>query len=161
MIPDPYENQAEALGPPLIGALLRVPWEIVNERMLAGLHRRGYDDVVPAHLGVMQYPGPENMRPSDLAARIGMTRQALNYLLGQMEERGYLERVPERDPRFKRIHLTDRGVALGEAMRDIVREVEEEWIRQLGPDRYATLRDALSALNEVGSEGEMRAALSE
>lgn len=159
MIPRPYENQAEALGPPLIGALLRVPWEIVNERMLAGLHERGYDNVVPAHLGVMQYPGPENMRPSDLAARTGMTRQALNYLLGQMEQRGYLDRVEEEDPRFKRIHLTDRGVALGEAMREIVREVEEEWIARLGPERFATLRDALTVLNQPGPGSEPRAAL--
>ncbi len=158
MIPDPYENQAEALGPPLIGALLRVPWEIVNERLLAGLHQRGYDDVIPAHLGVMQYPGPQNMRPSDLADRIGMTRQALNYLLGQMEQRGYLDRVEEDDPRFKRIHLTDRGVALGEAMREIVREVEEEWMEQLGSERYRALRDALTALNDRCSRAEIGSA---
>jgi DNA-binding MarR family transcriptional regulator len=147
LIPKPYENEEDALGPPLIGALLRVPWEFVNERMLTGLRERGYEDVVPAHLSVMQYPGPENMRPSDLAARLGMTRQALNYLLGQMEQRGYLDRVEEKDPRFKRIRLTTRGVALGEAMRQIVREVEAEWTEQLGPKRYAALRDALTALD--------------
>jgi DNA-binding MarR family transcriptional regulator len=151
LIPLPYENQASALGPPLIGALLRVPWEAVNERMLAGLHDRGFDDLVPAHLSVMQYPGPDNMRPSDLAARTGMTRQALNYLLGQMEQRGYIERVEEDDPRFKRIHLTARGVAMGEAMREAVREVEAEWIERLGAERYGTLRDLLTALNEPES----------
>ena len=149
MIPGSYENQSKALGPPLIGALLRHPWETVNERMLAGLHERGYADLVPAHLSVMQYPGPEGMRPSGLAARTGMTRQALNYLLGQMEQRGYLERVPEEDPRFKRIHLTSRGVAMGEAMREIVGEVEAGWVERLGAERYAVLRDLLTDLNQL------------
>ena len=32
------------------------------------------------------------MRPSELYARTGMTKQALNYLLGQMEALGYLTR---------------------------------------------------------------------
>src|SRR3954467_737364 len=78
--------------PPLIGALLRVPWEVVRERMLSGLHARGFTDLTTAHLDVLQYPGPDKVRPSDLAARIGMTKQALNYLLGQMEQAGYLQR---------------------------------------------------------------------
>jgi len=146
-----YENQATALGPPLIGALLRGPWETVNARMLAGLHERGYDDLIPAHLTVMQYPGPHDMRPSDLAARTRMTRQALNYLLGQMEERGYIERVPEEDPRFKRVQVTARGVELGQAMREIVREVESTWIEQLGKERFAALRELLVKLNQADS----------
>ena len=31
--------------PPLIGALLRVPWETVRDRMLTGLHDRGFNDL--------------------------------------------------------------------------------------------------------------------
>jgi len=151
-MPAPYENQKAAFGRPLIGALLRGPWEIVNQRMLAGLHERGYEDVVPAYLSVMQYPGPQGMRPSDLAARSGMTRQALNYLLGQMERRGYLERVEEDDPRFKRIQLTTRGVELGTAMREIVGELEDEWTGLLGGDRFTALRDDLLVLNDPSAD---------
>lgn len=143
---DPVSNPA-ALGPPLIGALLRAPWETVNERMLAGLHQRGFEDVIPAHLNVMQYPGPQNTRPSDLADRVRMTRQALNYLLGQMEDLGYVERRPDQgDSRFKRVYLTSRGMALGHAMRDIVEELESEWKEQLGATRFAELRESLRQL---------------
>jgi len=46
----------------LIGALLRIPWEIVRERMLEGLHQRGFTDLIPADLTVLQYPGPDNLR---------------------------------------------------------------------------------------------------
>ena len=138
------ENESTALGPPLIGALLRVPWETVSERMLAGLHARGYEDLVAAHLGVLQYPGPENMRPSDLAARTRMSKQALNYLLGQMEELGYLARARDgADQRVKRVRLTPRGLAASTAMREIVLEIEAEWASRLGPGRFAELRQLL------------------
>lgn len=148
------KNQAEALGPPLIGALLRMPWEIVHQRMLAGLHERGYDDLVPAHLNVLQYPGPENMRPSDLAARIGVSRQALNYLLGQMEQLGYLTRdEDDADQRSKRIHLTQRGRAASTAMREIVLELEAEWAQRIGRRRFAQLRELLTELNAAAADG--------
>ena len=84
------------LGPPLIGVLLRRPWEIVRERMLTGLNQAGFTELIPAHLDVLQYPGPENRRPSDLAVQTQMTRQAMNYLLGQMEALGYLTRDDDR-----------------------------------------------------------------
>jgi DNA-binding MarR family transcriptional regulator len=118
--------------------------------MLAGLHQRGYSDLIAPHLSVLQYPGPEDMRPSDLAIRTRMTKQALNYLLGQMEELGYLERVEDSsDQRFKRIRLTPRGRAAGAAMREIVLEIEAEWAQKLGPRRFAELRDLLAELNDM------------
>ena len=136
-------------GAPLIGALLRMPWETVHERMLAGLHQRGYEDLIAPHLTVLQYPGPENMRPADLATRTRMTKQALNYLLGQMEELGYVQRVQDSaDQRFKRIRLTPRGRAAGAAMREIVREVEAEWSQKLGPRQFRELRKLLARLSE-------------
>ena len=139
--------QSTAPPPPLIGALLRIPWETVRERMLAGLHERGHGDLVAAHLNVLLYPGPDNLRPSELAARMGMTKQALNYLLGQLEALGYLTRAPDgADQRFKRVHLTPHGRAAGAAMREIVTEIEAEWTQQLGARRFAQLRDALAQL---------------
>src|SRR5438270_7676628 len=98
--------------PPLVGALLRMPFEVVRERMLDGLHERGFGDLVAAHLDVFQYPGPENRRPSDLARHARMSKQAMNYLLGQLERLGYLTREHDaEDQRFKRVHLTRRGRA--------------------------------------------------
>jgi DNA-binding MarR family transcriptional regulator len=134
--------------PPLIGALLRMPFETVRERMLAGLHERGFSDLIAAHLDVFQYPGPENQRPLDLAKRARMTKQALNYLLGQMERLGYLTRRADAgDQRFKRVHLTARGQAAVRAIREIVLEVEADWEQQLGPRGFAQLRDLLACLN--------------
>ena len=81
--------------------------------MLERLHEHGFDDLAPAHLIVLQYPGPDGMRPSDLAVRLGMSKQALNYLLGELERFGYIERRPDPDDmRSKRIAMTRRGDAL-------------------------------------------------
>jgi hypothetical protein len=74
---------------------------------------------VRAHLNVFRYPGPDGTRPSKLAARLRMTKQAVNYLLGELERLGYLERRPDRDDaRSKRIALTRRGRATVPVIRD-------------------------------------------
>jgi DNA-binding MarR family transcriptional regulator len=141
----PFTNSP---GPPLIGALLRVPLETVRARMLARLHEHGFTDLDPAHLILLQYPGPQGARPSDLAARLRMSKQSVNYLLGELERRGYLERRPDPDDlRSKRIELTDRGRALIPVIRGAVAELEEEWSGRLGRKRFDQLRRLLVDLN--------------
>lgn len=142
------KDTASRHGPPLIGALLRMPWETLVERMLTDLHERGFTDLGAPHLTVLQWPGPDDLRPSELATRTRMSKQALNYLLGQLERNGYLQRRDDpHDQRFKRIALTRRGQRAARAMRDIVREVEAEWQQQLGPHRFDELRTLLTDLN--------------
>jgi DNA-binding MarR family transcriptional regulator len=150
MVSSDFTEPSPDAPPPLIGALLRMPFETVRDRMLAGLHERGYTDLIAAHLNVLQYPGPENQRPSELASRTRMTRQALNYLLGQLEQLGYLSRRADgNDQRSKRIHLTSRGRAAIKAIREIVVEVEAEWEEQLGSREFTQLRELLVQLQAI------------
>ncbi len=145
-----FTNRANAshYGPPLIGALLRMSLETVRERMLERLHERGFDDLAPPHLIVLQYPGPQGLRPSDLAARLRMSKQALNYLLGELERLGYIERLPDPDDlRSRRISVTKRGDAVAAVIREAVAEVEAQWTKQLGTKRFEELRSLLVELN--------------
>jgi DNA-binding MarR family transcriptional regulator len=154
----PPVTEAPPPPPPLIGALLRVPFEAVRDRMLAGLHERGFTDLVAAHLDVFQYPGPENQRPLQLASQTRMTKQALNYLLGQLQQLGYLTREPDdNDQRSKRIRLTPKGHAAITAIREIVQDVETEWEHQLGPRKFAQLRDLLMQLYGIAASATDRA----
>jgi DNA-binding MarR family transcriptional regulator len=134
-------------GPPLIGALLRAPWEAVQSHMLRRLHENGCADFDAAYLPVFGYPGPQGARPSELAARLGMSKQALNYLLGGLERAGYLERRPHPDDaRSRRIALTPRGLGAVHVIRDAVAELEASWAQLLGPKRFAQLRTMLQEL---------------
>jgi DNA-binding MarR family transcriptional regulator len=138
-----------ALGPPLIGALLRMPVDVVRRRMLEALHERGFTDIVPAHLVLLGWPGPHGRRPSEIAAQAQMTKQAVNYLLGQLELLGYVERRPDaEDQRSRRVHLTARGRELAESMRGAVSEIEAEWRALLGDDDFDRLRTLLTRLND-------------
>jgi len=134
----------------MIGALLRTPWEAVQRRMLERLHEEGFADLDFAHLNVFQYPGPHGARPSELAARLGMTKQALNYLLGELERLQYLQRQPDPDDlRSKRVALTRRGTSAIRVIREAVAEVETAWAHQLGPERFAQFRTLLLELNKL------------
>jgi len=133
-----------------MGALLRIPWETVRRRMLERLHERGFDDLDVAHLAVFLFPGPQDAKPSELAARLRASKQSINHLLGQLERLGYLERRDDPDDlRSRRVHLTARGKAAGLLMRQTVEEVERDWEKRLGAQRFAQLRDLLRELSET------------
>lgn len=134
-------------GPPLIGALLRIPWQAVQQHMLNRLHERGFDDFDRAYLTLFRYPGPAGARPTDIAAWAGISKQALNHLLGELERRGYSRREPHpQDRRSKRVVLNPRGIAAVGVIREAVSEMEAAWAQRLGPERFALLRELLLEL---------------
>jgi DNA-binding MarR family transcriptional regulator len=125
-----------------------MPWEAVQRRMLERLHERGFDDLDAAHLNVFQYPGPQGARPSELAVRLRVTKQALNYLLGELERLGYLVRRPDPDDqRSKRLELTPRGLDVIGVIREAVGEMEAAWAGQIGAERFEELRGLLLEIN--------------
>jgi DNA-binding MarR family transcriptional regulator len=139
----------ESFGPPLIGALLRMPWEAVQAHMLHQLHTQGFSDFDASYLPVFGYPGPQGQRPSELAARLRVSKQALNHLLKQLEHRGYLTRQGDADDRrSKRIALTARGVEAATVIRAAVAEMEENWTQRLGRKSFQQLRTLLQELNQ-------------
>jgi len=136
--------------PPLLGALMRMPIDALQRRMLDEARAAGYTDLVQAHFAVMRYPGPDGRRPSDIAAEVDMTKQAMNYLLGQLEQLGYL--IREDDPvdgRSKRVRMTARGNALRQTIRSTVTRIEGELEDELGSADYRQLRDLLVRLNRA------------
>jgi DNA-binding MarR family transcriptional regulator len=144
---------------PLIGALLRGCWQAVRARIRHDLIAGGFGDIGAAHLAVFQHPSPRGVRITALADRAGMSRQAITYLVRELEGKGYLER--RRDPSDRRaslVHLTDRGEAAVRAIRASVRRLEHEWERELGTSRLAEFRQTLLAVSGAmpDSEGSLR-----
>src|SRR3990170_4390678 len=86
----PFTNStaaAQPFGPPLIGVLLRIPWEAVQRHMLERLHERGFDDLDAAHLNVFQYPGPQGARPPPRAKPVGVAVRSLHRPRGSPGQR--------------------------------------------------------------------------
>src|ERR687887_878165 len=116
---------------PLIGALLRACWEAVRTRIRDDLIAHGFDDIGAAHLAVFQYPSPRGVRITALAERAGMSRQAITYLVRELEGKDYLELRPDpSDGRASLVHLTGRGEEAVRAIRASVRRLEREWERE-------------------------------
>jgi DNA-binding MarR family transcriptional regulator len=138
---------------PPVGALLRRPAVLVRHEVMAGLHEAGFDDVLPAHLGVFQHPGPDGQRPGVLARRTSASKQAMNHLLHQLESGGYLLREAHPDDRRTRVvRLTERGWSAVGVIRQTMVRLEQEWARALGRETYTGLSSALVRLEAVLDE---------
>jgi len=77
----------------LIGALLRVPAQGIHRRIIKELNEAGFDELRVPHMAVLQFPGPDGVRPGLLAERAGMSKQAINQLLRSLEGFGYIVRA--------------------------------------------------------------------
>jgi DNA-binding MarR family transcriptional regulator len=138
---------------PLLATLIRRLHLAIRHKVHADLRRAGFDDLTPAHIYVFQTPGPDGARPTELAARTNMTKQAMNHLLTFLEDRGYVERVSAPgDGRGKVVRLTPRGRKVARIVQASARELEGEWLRRLGRSRIESLRTALRDVDALAAE---------
>jgi len=128
----------------LIGALLRVPAQAIQRRIIEELNAAGFDELTFAHMAVLRYPSPDGVRPGVLAERAGMSKQAMNRLLGSLEELGYLVRydVPD-EGRARVVRFTRRGHAAYAKAIEALQAIEREWRAELGPKDFAKLKEIL------------------
>jgi DNA-binding MarR family transcriptional regulator len=128
----------------------------IRERQFAAVIAKGFQDLNRPLLNVFLYPPPDRTRPSELAERANMTKQAMNYLLGQLEARGYIERRAERGSSRRLVFLTNRGWQVREAILAAVTEVEAEWTSVLGQQRFDEFMKTLRQLWSISQLGTQR-----
>ncbi len=106
-----------------------------------------FSDIRVAHGCVFGNIDPEGTRLTDLAERARMTKQSVGEVTTDLEQRGYVERVPDpADGRAKIIRLTERGHEAQALGFKLIAEIEREWGERIGEERVAALRDALEAI---------------
>ena len=127
----------------LLGRLLHSFRQELHRRAQAG----GYGDIREAHLQVFGAIDWNGTRLTELAARANMTLPAMSELVDDLQRAGYLERRPDpRDGRAKLIGPTRKGRrAIVQALR-AVREIEENYARIVGEERFAALVGVLQDL---------------
>lgn len=122
----------------------RLDFAALEHRNVAG--RRAAEQLArPAHSAVFFHMEHEGIRLSRLAGKAEMTPQAMGELVDDLEEMGYLRRVPDpADRRAKLIVFTEQGdeaLMVGYAA---IEEVERRLATLLGTDGLADLQAALA-----------------
>lgn len=85
-------------------------------------------------------------RPSALARKLRVSRQAMQKTLADLEEKGYLRLVPDpEDRRAKHVRLSKTGKLRQSNARDYLRTLEDELKARLGNRKIAALTDALQS----------------
>jgi DNA-binding MarR family transcriptional regulator len=131
-----------------IGRLLLRAQRDFDAELNARLRERGYPDVRLAHSALFAHIDTEGTRSSELAERAGMTKQGMGQLVGDLEKKGYVERVEDpADRRAKLVRLTKKGRHHVRNAREIISEIEEAYARRLGDGRLETLRTILKDLS--------------
>jgi DNA-binding MarR family transcriptional regulator len=128
----------------LVGSLVRVPTEAIFRRIVRDLTAAGFEGLTLAHLAVLRYPGPDGERPSVLAERACISKQAINRLLGSLEDLGYLKREDATDQsRARVVFFTPRGHAAWAMILETLHKIEREWSTELGAKDFAQLKKLL------------------
>jgi DNA-binding MarR family transcriptional regulator len=147
------DHPRNGVATPLVGALLRRPFLAARAHIVEELRAAGFSDLQPAHLAVFQYPGPHGKSPGEIARGAHASKQAVNNLLAQLEQSGYLRRQVNPGNRRERVvELTSRGHAAIAAMRAAVEDLEQRWRVELGAAEFDRLRELLERLNQVAEE---------
>ena len=134
---------------PLLGALLRLASQAMNERFNRWIESSGFAGIQPAHSAAIQplWELPEGARITALARASRITKQSMSALIADLETAGYVERVDDPDDaRATRVRLTAHGRAYGRAVRAFARSIEAEWAERIGGQRVDELRATLELL---------------
>ena len=138
----------EPTAPPLtVGSMLRAAWTELADENFASLVAAGFDDLRRVHQPLMREILADNLRPSELAARHGLSKQAANDIVREFEANGYIRLEPDPDDgRAKRIVATERGLQALETAMESSRAVGRRWAEHVGDERYAIFEEILGEI---------------
>jgi DNA-binding MarR family transcriptional regulator len=120
----------------------------LNELALARVAERTGLALRPSHTALFPHLDLEGTRQSELARRLGVSKQAVHQLVSELEEMGVLERVP--DPHDRRATRVRFGRTRGRTLLDglaVLGELERDLARDVGVERMRALHETLAALD--------------
>ena len=114
---------------------------------MAKIAGAGFNGVTPAFASFLVLLDEAGVRPTTLAQRAGITKQAISQLVRELEARGYVEQVPDStDTRAKIVRLTKRGVDIRAACAEVKNELQAIAVAKLGKSRVSRLQRDLIEL---------------
>ena len=129
---------------PLPG-LFQIAADLVRDELFTRLREAGYPELRPTHGCVFSTISQGGDRLTALAERADMTKQAVGEVVSELEEMGYVERVPDpSDGRAKIIQLTDRGAGAWQAGWGVIADLRSQWAERYGEERVTEMVALLS-----------------
>jgi DNA-binding MarR family transcriptional regulator len=111
---------------------------------LANLAARA--QVSAAHIHITRHLARDGSRLTDLAARAGMSKQAMGDLVSQCEAWGLVTRAHDaRDRRARQVAFTPTGLAWLQAFKDAVQQAQEEFRAEVGAEVATVVMIGLEA----------------
>ncbi|OLZ72652.1 MarR family transcriptional regulator [Streptomyces sp. IMTB 2501] len=137
-------QNSEAMA--LSATLLAVAGDL-TQRINEGVVARGFADVRPAHGFTFARLAPDGATVTDVAAHLGVTKQAASQLVDEIVRKGYAERRPHpQDARARLIVLTERGWACTRAAEEAAADVVGAWAGVLGEGEVRALGERLARI---------------
>ncbi|WP_371550735.1 MarR family winged helix-turn-helix transcriptional regulator [Streptomyces sp. NBC_00554] len=141
-------QNSEAIA--LSAVLLAAAGEL-TQRIHEGVVARGFEGVRPAHGFAFARLAPHGATVTDLAAHLGVTKQAASQLVDEVVRKGYVERRPHpSDARARLLVLTELGWACTRAAEEAAAEAVRPWVELLGEGEVRALRDRLARIAPYG-----------
>lgn len=136
------------MAAPEIARLLLEAHRALSVEFVEEMSDRGWDEVRPGHAALfLHIDRRSGTRLTELARRARMTKQGMMLLVDDLEQRGYVRRIPDpEDARAKIVRLTARGRRYVAEARRAVAAIEARIRRDLGSSGYDELRGSLEFL---------------
>lgn len=130
-----------------LARLLMAASTVVNARSLAAIDPDGTSGVRLAHVPVIAALEARGSRVSDLAPRIGHTRQSVAALVDDLEAAGIVELAPDpTDRRATLVRLSADGAAFCARATAMMQDAEQSWRAEHGDAAIVNLRSTLRSL---------------
>lgn len=134
-------------------ALLQLVAASGGPRLRSAFAAAGLDGIRPAQAVVLVPLIAGGLHASDLADRLGVSRQAVAQAVTALERHGYVNRLPNpADARARIIELTARGRQALRVMRSNAVQLEKRWQQTLGEKRFGELRKTLQMLLDAEAD---------
>ena len=148
----PTQAQVAALRQQHTGRLFWRAHRAFGELAFEKLHERGYSGLSTVHTNLLAHLDIDGTNVTTLADRAGITKQAMGRLVDDLEEKGYVQSMPDpSDGRAKLIRFTDAGWQFLLELYEIKQEIEALYTAVLGEEGIAQLRAALEKVAEITS----------
>jgi DNA-binding MarR family transcriptional regulator len=145
-----FRKEFEALKQQSVAQLLFKASRLLNEEAIARIQSRGAPSFRVSYTALFPHISFEGTRATEIAKKVGITKQAVGQMLSDLEDMKVIERI--QDPTDKRAHLV-RFTAFGrDALlhgMSVLSEIEGELQTSMGEEKMSALRDSLQLIIQL------------